>query len=74
MTLVRIILGTWWKQKPNGRGLKNKWKVNKWEEGCGELSHSLTKREERDMVGCSLKGKKRFACVYPEEDLIMSKV
>lgn len=70
VTSVRMILGKW-KQKPNGRGLKNKWKVSKWEEGCGELDHSLTKKGD---VGCSLKGEKRFACLHPEEDLIMSKV
>lgn len=34
---------------------------------------SVTKKGRKDTVGCSLKGKKRFACLYPKEDLIMSK-
>lgn len=37
----------------------------------GTRSQFDQKGKERD-VGCSLKGEKRFACLHPEEDLIMS--
>lgn len=53
---MKVILGKWCKQKPNGRGLRNEWKVSgRREESCPTQFDQ--KGKEREMVGCSLRGR-----------------